>query len=66
MTGWADYSEGNVGGIISPLIRHMGQFVLMLPELLLGLLLRRDVVTHDQEDRFPGGIGYPANQLFHP
>jgi len=27
LTGWADYSEGNVGGIITPLIRHMGQFV---------------------------------------
>jgi L-alanine-DL-glutamate epimerase-like enolase superfamily enzyme len=27
LTGWADYSEGNVGGIITPLIRHMEQFV---------------------------------------
>lgn len=28
LTGWADYSEGNVGGIITPLIRHMGQTVI--------------------------------------
>ena len=25
LTGWADYSEGNIGGVISPLIRHIGR-----------------------------------------
>jgi galactonate dehydratase len=25
LTGWADFSEGNVGGAIAPLIRHMGR-----------------------------------------
>lgn len=24
LTGWADFSEGNVGGVIAPLIRHIG------------------------------------------
>ena len=24
LNGWADFSEGNVGGVIAPLIRHIG------------------------------------------
>ena len=30
LTGWADFSEGNVGGVIAPLIRHMGRRVITL------------------------------------
>ena len=25
LTGWADFSQGNVGGVIAPLIEHMGR-----------------------------------------
>jgi galactonate dehydratase len=28
LTGWADFSEGNVGGAIAPLIRHIGQHLI--------------------------------------
>ena len=28
LTGWSDFSEGNVGGIIAPLIRMMGQHLI--------------------------------------
>jgi L-alanine-DL-glutamate epimerase-like enolase superfamily enzyme len=28
LTGWADFSEGNVGGAIAPLIRHIGRHLI--------------------------------------
>ncbi len=28
LTGWADFSEGNVGGAVAPLIRHIGQHLI--------------------------------------
>lgn len=28
LTGWADFSEGNVGGVIAPLIRHIGRHLI--------------------------------------